>query len=476
MSLIAIYWLAFVRLSLSLAPHELTILIRSQSDLYNRQFAIDLKEDILQQTHGLKPPQIYLTHETFNHGSWAITPLLVENLRKIFTSETKWLILCEDQSGVDLTALVDNLNKEDFSAEAFMGYPLMDKEATIIHHFAFFENPSWFLYPLLKAGVAITIPLLNRLLERLNNEKFSTEFFIDASHEFSLFVWNNGNGHKLTSAPYFCQQRKIGCAIYSKPYATCDNKWIPNENILFAVKTCSKFHFDRVPVIQSTWRRDVKLIRFYSDVTDSTIPTINTLIPNTEAGHCDKALSIFDLILKEISSNASLSTVKWVVLSDDDTLISVRQLQRTLSCYDSYDGDLYLGERYGYRLLSPDGFNYITGGGGIVFSLSTINKLINRCSCPTSSAPDDMIIGICLKQLGIEPIHSSLFHQARPTDYSEELLTDSPISFHKFWQIDPYEVYSKWFRNTNETEINTPTCTTRSDIDVDLSTIKHVDL
>lgn len=62
---------------------------------------------------------------------------------------------------------------------------------------------------------------LSRLLERLNNEKFSTEFFIDASHEFSMFVWNNGKGHKLTSASYFCQQRKIGCAIYSKPYATC---------------------------------------------------------------------------------------------------------------------------------------------------------------------------------------------------------------------------------------------------------------
>lgn len=62
------------------------------------------------------PPQIYLTHETFNHGSWAITPLLAENVRKILTVETKWLIICEDQSGIDLKALIDNLNKEDFSA------------------------------------------------------------------------------------------------------------------------------------------------------------------------------------------------------------------------------------------------------------------------------------------------------------------------------------------------------------------------
>lgn len=51
------------------------------------------------------------------------------------------------------------------------------------------------------------------------------------------------------------------------PINLFQNKWIPNENILFAVKTCSKFHSERVPVIKSTWSRDAKHIRFYSDVT-----------------------------------------------------------------------------------------------------------------------------------------------------------------------------------------------------------------
>lgn len=46
--------------------------------------------------------------------------------------------------------------------DTFLGYPLRDSEATIIHHFAFFENPSWFLYPLFRAGVAISIPLLKK--------------------------------------------------------------------------------------------------------------------------------------------------------------------------------------------------------------------------------------------------------------------------------------------------------------------------
>lgn len=46
--------------------------------------------------------------------------------------------------------------------DTFLGYPLRDSEATIIHHFAFFENPSWFQYPLLRSGVAFSIPLLKK--------------------------------------------------------------------------------------------------------------------------------------------------------------------------------------------------------------------------------------------------------------------------------------------------------------------------
>lgn len=46
--------------------------------------------------------------------------------------------------------------------DTFLGYPLRDAEATIIHHYAFFENPSWFQYPLLRSGVAFSIPLLKK--------------------------------------------------------------------------------------------------------------------------------------------------------------------------------------------------------------------------------------------------------------------------------------------------------------------------
>lgn len=61
----------------------------------------------------------------------------------------------------------------------------------------------------------------SRLVERIRTDKNVSEFFIDASHELSLFAWNRGKGHKLTEAPYFCAERKSsdkgnGCAIYSR--------------------------------------------------------------------------------------------------------------------------------------------------------------------------------------------------------------------------------------------------------------------
>lgn len=45
--------------------------------------------------------------------------------------------------------------------------------------------------------------------------------------------------------------------------------------------------------------------------------------------------------------------------------------------------------------------------------------------------------------------------QARPIDYPEEvLLYNHPISFHKFWQIDPYYVYEYWLRKNDADAID----------------------
>lgn len=91
---------------------------------------------------------------------------------------------------------------------------------------------------------------------------------------------------------------------------------------------------------------------------------------------------------------------------------SVLRMQQLLTCYDNTDL-LALGERYGYNVYNTRGYNYITGGGGIVFSRPLLNKLTENgvCECPSINTPDDMYLGICIARLGVPITHSPLFHQ-----------------------------------------------------------------
>ena len=52
--------------------------------------------------------------------------------------------------------------------EWFLGKPLHDQESTIIHHYAFAENPSVFKYPDFAAAWALSIPLVVRWVCREN--------------------------------------------------------------------------------------------------------------------------------------------------------------------------------------------------------------------------------------------------------------------------------------------------------------------
>lgn len=39
--------------------------------------------------------------------------------------------------------------------------------------------------------------------------KFASEFAIDAGHELAMFIWDEGRGHKLTEATYFCLRAPV---------------------------------------------------------------------------------------------------------------------------------------------------------------------------------------------------------------------------------------------------------------------------
>ena len=52
------------------------------------------------------------------------------------------------------------------------------------------------------------------------------------------------------------------------------------------------------------------------------------------------------------------------------------------ACYDHTE-PVFIGERYGYGLNTGEGYPYITGGGGMLFSKAAVEAWkSNRCTCP----------------------------------------------------------------------------------------------
>ncbi|XP_073770192.1 beta-1,3-glucosyltransferase isoform X2 [Danio rerio] len=334
--------------------------------------------------------------------------------------------------------------------EWFLGRSLHDDEPTIIHHYAFSEDPYSFAYPDFMAGWAISCPLAKRTAERVNYEPPKSDFTIDLQHEIALYIWEEGRGPTLTAVNEFCSELHGSssakcCATAVNTYLSACGKPVLKEDVFVAVKTCQRFHRDRVPIVKQTWEKDAASLEYYSDVTDSIIPTVHLGVPNTERGHCEKTFAI----LRRFASGA-VTQAPWLLIVDDDTLISLPRLRRLLSCYDPTEA-VSVGERYAYG-LSRDGYSYITGGGGMVFSRVAVqNILAGGCSCRSSDAPDDMVLGMCLTTLGLPVTHSPLFHQARPDDYVKELLArQSPISFHKHWNIKPVAVYQRWLSEPDQ--------------------------
>nr|XP_054598440.1 beta 3-glucosyltransferase a isoform X2 [Nothobranchius furzeri] len=461
---------------------EIVFVIQSQSNSFHVKQAERRRADLLEQAHSLRedPPVVLCLHSlSDNEGDWSILPLL-PYMSRSFGRNSSWIVFLQEETNVNTVPLLQVLAKFDKDKEWFLGKPLYDEESTIIHHYAFAENPSVFKYPDFAAAWALSIPLVVRLADKVRDEPLKSDFTIDLKHEIALYIWDNGNGPRLTAVPELCTEpedspRAHHCATTLRKEPPACGESVKREDMFVAVKTCRKFHSERagktqsprsrfyrssrlltqillktkpgpVPVIKKTWEKDALFLEYYSDHADPSIPTINLGVPNTERGHCGKTFAI----LQRFLSNAVPNT-KWLVVVDDDTLISLPRLRVLLSCYDPSE-PVCLGERYGYG-LSQGGYSYITGGGGMVFSREAVVRILNSgCKCYSDDAPDDMVLGMCLNALGLPITHSPLFHQARPDDYAKDLLAHQvPISFHKHWNINPVAVFNKWLRNDMKT-------------------------
>ncbi|XP_041656481.1 beta-1,3-glucosyltransferase isoform X3 [Cheilinus undulatus] len=388
-------------------------------------------------------PVVLLLHELSEYdGDWSILPAL-PHLSATYGHSASWFFFIEEETRVRLSALLHAINRYSLQKEWFLGKRLHDKEASIIHHYAFSEDPSSFGYPDPAAGWALSTPLLHRLAARVQHEHLKSDFTIDLKHEIALFIWEEGCGPKLTAVPEFCTEARDDCITTFTTYLPYCGDPVAKKDVFVAVKTCQKFHSERVPVVKATWEKDASLLEYYSDAADASIPTINLGVPNTERGHCGKTFAILRRFLSKAVAKAD-----WLLIADDDTLVSLPRLRRLLRCYNPKEA-VILGERYGYSLVQ-NGYSYTTGGGGMVLSRVAVSLLLSSgCGCFSDDAPDDMVLGRCFTALRVPITHSPLFHQARPEDYPETLISSQQaISFHKHWNIDPVAVYKHWLQDT----------------------------
>nr|CAH7761379.1 unnamed protein product [Callosobruchus chinensis] len=434
----------FIGLSCSIDVKSIVFVILSQENEYHVQLANNLHEDLLSQlkAHYNDSSVIHLCHQEFKAvQSWTILPVL-PILDKLHSHSASWVIFLEDYTVVDVPKLIAALERHNHNQETWIGHAVHDEEPTIIHHFAFHENTNSFEYPVIASGVAMSIPLIQKLVLNLKNQKLNS-FTIDVSHEVAVFI---GREVPLKDEPTFCVQKQPQCATFTTENSCCDIP-VSKNLVYYAVKTCGKYHGDRVKVIKKTWGPHTAKIDFFSDVLDSSIPTIQLHIPNTEKGHCQKSWSILQYANEKIKRGELKAS--WLILADDDTILSVSRLHALLCCYDSRK-PIAIGQRYGYNLLKGGGYPYLTGGAGIAFSIPAIQILVEKCTCPSLDSPDDMIFGACMAREGVDMVHSPAFHQARPMDYaSDYLAVTKPISFHKHWNLDPVQIYNTSFQEAD---------------------------
>ena len=130
-------------------------------------------------------------------------------------------------------------------------------------------------------------------------------------------------------------------SVRRNEYDCKDHTSTPPPAMLFAVKTCEAYHHTRVQVIKRTWGRYADHFTFFSDTQDESVPTVN--FPNLVEPRvktffgCNKALAILQHFLDEYPQHG------WLVVADDDTILSVARVRDMLACYQDMDQPLILG-------------------------------------------------------------------------------------------------------------------------------------
>lgn len=415
--------------------------------------------------HGVEFPHVYKLHKDFDniHGGWTYLSMLPQFM-EIEDPQPKWFVVLHESSMVNVHQMERLIEGQDHTKELFIGKALTDPAHVIIHHF---QSNMKFKFPDPSAGIIFSQALVRDMAQYFADSSqkirgLPTDFSIDPEFELAQAIYyrhvdsSEGTPVELTHSDLLCTKKGDDCAVWSwreerpclKKMDSADSLLPHLKKVAFSVKTCEKYHAKRLPVIQQTWAKATINLDLVSEKEDATFGTkvLTGVTHNTEKGHCMKT----EAIIKDFHERANVNgeELDWLVIADDDTILSVARLVRMLSCYDP-TSPIAIGQRYGFSVTTGSyGYDYPTGGAGMVFSKGLVSQMVKQssCSCHRPDAPDDMLLGSCLGTLGVQLTHSDQMHQARPEDYNEQLLEGRvPISFHKFWETDPLGTYAKWF-------------------------------
>ena len=212
----------------------------------------------------------------------------------------EWAAVLAENTELDLKNL--NLAVEKYSSfrpseePLFLGRVLRDTESSIVHHF---DSPGALDYPDTESGFFLSRKLVLDLEEELKeldearssrthtstpskrDELFPSNFNIDPAYEFAKYLNNEGNGVELKNLDEICakKSKKLNCITSFKQETSClkssqgaELKAVMGRSLV-AVKTCSKFHKDRLAAVQATWAPRVPHLEFISDAEDEEHPT-----------------------------------------------------------------------------------------------------------------------------------------------------------------------------------------------------------
>jgi UDP-glucose:O-linked fucose beta-1,3-glucosyltransferase len=145
---------------------DIVVITRSQKNSFHLQLAKEQDEQWQQQFKFLKgkPAKLLKLHEEWApEGAWTIFPLI----RQLAALKAKWFFFCEDQTSVNFNGLLQILDQYSSKQSLLLGRGLQDSQTTIIHHYAFWDDPAEGIsYPDFAAGWVMSRSLVKQYVMR----------------------------------------------------------------------------------------------------------------------------------------------------------------------------------------------------------------------------------------------------------------------------------------------------------------------